>query len=325
MDAAYVGIDHDGALLSCVSVVDGVVEESFSTHVAIEVSGANPPNIAVFETGQRRFRTRDEDGLREFAATPAEDAAVHRVRTLQALVDRPALATGRPLKVALGLPVRKFFKDLEKGIPDTEYQRHWLSEQEIAVVREPVPAAVNVVTRNVASRGIAAYFDWTRDDLGQARSDRSRMVTAVLDVGSRDTSLLTFNGDQLKTEQSTVLSIGYLPLLEGLNARLQRDFGVPSVRTRALLSILMEGRFHVRGEPHDAMPLLADSARQLAGDLLEVMTGLSVNAEDVVVVGPAANVIATSLLERSFDVQVPESPAFANARGMTKFLRGAAA
>lgn len=324
-DVAYVGLDHDGVLSSCASVVDGAWDEAFSTHVVIEISGVNPPGAVVFETAQRRFRTREEGALGAFVSAPPDDAAVHRVRCLQALIDRPSLAGGRPLKVALGLPVQRFFKDLGNGTPNTDYQRHWLSEQEIAVIREPVPAPVNVVARNVASRGIAAYFDWTRDDAGQLRQERSAQVTTVLDVGARDTAILTFTGDRLETERSTLLPRGYLSVLEHLDEALQRQCGVASVRARVLLSILMEGRFHRQGEPHDAMPLLSEGGRSIVDALRAGLEQVDAVAGSTVVVGPAAAVISAGLQANGFDVQVPERPAFANARGMAKFLRGGGA
>ena len=323
-DAAYVGLDHDGALVCCASVVDGVWDESFSLHVAVEINGSTPVSAPVFETAQRRFRTREYDGVKSLARSGGEDVAAERVQALQGLIDHPALATGRPVKVALGLPVQRFFKDLQSGTPDIEFQRRWLAEQEIAVIREPVPSPVNVVSRNVASRGIAAYFDWTRDQAGQLRTDRSAQEITIVDVGAIDTTVLVFTGDQLKTEQSVRIPLGYLGVLEGADDIVSDCFDVPPVRLRVLLAILMEGRLHHQGVRHDAMPLLRMAAEELT-DAVREQLALTRASGVTVVVGPAAGVLAAGLSEAGCQVEVAPNPMFANARGMTKFLRGAAA
>lgn len=321
---AFVGLDQDGALLFCASMVEGAWEESVSTHAVVEIEGVNPPGALVFETARRRFRMREEDTLKRLAASVIDDPVAYRVRTMQALLDRQSAFGNQPLKMALGLPVDRFFLDLAAGTPDVEFQRQWLAEQEIAVTREPVPATVNVVVRNVASRGIAAYFDWTRDEEGQPGRHHAAGVVTVLDVGVRDTAVLTFDKqDRLQTDQSRVLPCGYLTLLEALDQALQREHGVSSVRSRVLLSILLAGQYHLQRQPHDASALLRAGSEALAGHLLSVMKTMDVHAHDVVVAGPAALPIAAALRVGQVRAHAPDRPAFANARGMAKFVRAA--
>lgn len=322
---AYVGVDQDGGLLSCAALVDGVWQESFATHAAIEVSGGVPANTIVFETDQRRFRIREEDVLPSFSSMVVDDPAVHRVRVLQALLDSPLLAEGRPLKVALGIPAQRFFQDLGAGLPDAQFQEEWLLAQEVAVMREPAPSAVNVVSRTVASRGIAAYFDWTRDDVGQVREERQHAVTTVLDVGARDTAVLTFEGDTIRTDQSGFIPLGYLSVLAYAEVVFQHQYAVPYVRTRALFSILFQGQYRHRGETLDAIPMLVEGAEDLVVQLLAALQRFGVEEDALVVVGPAADVVVAGLHNHGRAARRPDSPAFANARGMAKFLRGGGA
>lgn len=325
-DGANVGIDIDGKVWCCATLAEGVWSLGLGVHAVEEVREAGPsPGSVVYETASRRFRVLEVGAVQHLASGPDDDAAAHRIRNLVALLGRQELFDGRPVQVASALPFDRVFTELIEGRLDEDRLRQWMTQLEVQVVREPVQGEANVIRRDVALRGIAAHYDWTRDDAGCQREDRMAPATMLLDVGIRETTVVTSDArHDLVPAQCAVLPVGYLPLLLRLDQALQECHEVPPVRAASLMAMMGEGCYRARGETWDAAPLLREVACRLAEQLGQGLTPLGIPAVGVVVTGVAAIPLAAALRDLGVSTQVPDQPAYANARGMAKYLREAA-
>lgn len=320
---AYVGIDHDGPLLNYACFADGAWEYRCLAQVVEEIHEANPVGIQIYETGARRFRVHGIDAVAHLSDRAEDDVAVRRVRNLTSLLDHPGLGDGRPVQVASSLAFDRVF--LPDGGFDENFLRSQIDELEAAVVREPSPVAINVVRRDVALRGLAAYFDWSRDEAGKPRpGEPLQAPVTILDVGIHATTVVTCGAENNVIQgKSGVVGGGYLPLLKALEEQMRSLHGVPSIRLSTLLKCMDHGHYRMRGDTWKLEPLLKDAAGELAGNLLASAKLKSRSAGAVVVTGAAARPLADAMARAGVEVQVPEHPGFANSRGMAKYLREA--
>lgn len=311
---AVFAADADAAFLACVSCVNGIWHYSLDLVEAVEVLAEDPPGRTVYETERRRFVIRPTDGLDGLAAATGSEAGL-RVRVTDALLQHVQVPGGYPVRMGITTP----YAEGPAG------QERMTAAMEAPVLRSPSPASLHVVGREAISRGVGAYLDWTLDDAGETIADRLRDNTVVVDVGLHETTIVVVSreaGGQpaLVEAHSTTLRVGYLPLLTQLEQGLRVAHGSASVRATVLHSILMTECYRFRGVAHDVSECLEEAGSELSSALQDALRSRLDASTELVVTGPAANLVARLLSTAELSPKVPVAPGYANARGLAKAL-----
>lgn len=312
-EVAYAAVDDGTALAKCIT------SEGFAGAFPDPVAnGFVDPRGLDYETGGKRFVVGDGIFAQPRQSRWADDA--NRVVVSHAL--HRAGLSGRKLALATGLPFVVFYR--EDGSVD-EVAR----QAKLESLRQPVrhldgAESPEVVSHLVLSQGVSAWFDHVFDDAGVSRVgvDASAPI-AVIDVGASTTECVVVPGPgRVDLSASASLPIGladvWLRVLRGLAERFQ----VGDIPRWSLDRMTRARVVRFRGEAHVIGDIVDASARAVAEEISARLSHcIGGGLADIVLVGGGADLLRGQLSLQYPNIRVPVEPAYANARGMLKFLR----
>lgn len=251
-------------------------------------------------------------------------SALNRVLVHHAL--RVAGLGGKRVQIATGLPVSYFY--LNNGVPNEE-----LIKAKEANLQKPVicgsPLA-SIVKNVVTTEAIAAYFDQIMDLEGRPTElfhQISDLSLGIIDIGGKTTDcavILPGKGAQVDVNRSGSNDVGVLMLNDAVKSKLKQQFDLDNIPERMVESAIREGKVSIAGARQDVEKMVLQEKECLAEKIMSVVRtriGSGKDLDFVLFVGGGAVVMKDQISTHFPHIRFPESPEFANARGMLKIAK----
>jgi plasmid segregation protein ParM len=228
--------------------------------------------------------------------------------------------------------------DAVSGLPVSGYYRNTGALRREAIddkrenLLEPVcplsgmPAA-EIVYHEIIPEALAAWYDYViSDERGEARLDQARVAlpVAVVDIGGRTTDTVVVRGQAILHGSSGSIPFGLLDVEQSVADALQERFDLEMVADRMVHRALKHRRLRLYGQEHDVShEVLAAKAELVERLYAETrrQLGRAAELDQVLFVGGGTVALADHMTDWFPNQVIADQPAFANARGMLKYLR----
>lgn len=320
-----VGLD-DGYAFTKVALPDGrlIAIPSRARIGRANVTWLNGSKQRVFEyeTDDTLFAVGDIDGEpTHFDGYPF--SGLNRAIVQHALHE--ADLAGQSVHAVSGLPVSSFY--LKDGSQRTEVvgrKRNSL-KQTVQPIDGRLPAAI--AFHEVIPEALAAWYDHviTEGSGGvQLEPERLSMPVAVIDIGGRTTDFVVVAEQAVRHNGSGSLRCGLLDLKRQVGESIRDRFDLEEMSERATDDAVRTGSVRMFGKTHDVAELVRASRHQLVERLhaeTQRQLGRGAELEQILFVGGGAVALANDIQHWFPNQRIAPHPAFANARGMLKYLR----
>ena len=232
---------------------------------------------------------------------------------------------GKTLHAVSGLPVSAFY--LRDGS-----QRHKTLAQKRDSLKQAVQPidgrlAAGIAFHEVIPEALAAWYDTViLEREGEAVIDEARLAvpTAIVDIGGRTTDFVVVKDQAIIHGSSGSLACGMLDVKQLVAIGIQERFDLETLGEQLISQAVENQVVRLHGKDYDIAPLVK-SAKQQVVERIQAETrrqlGLGVELDRILFVGGGAVTLADAIANWFPNQAIAEHPAFANARGMLKYLR----
>lgn len=232
---------------------------------------------------------------------------------------------GSSLDAVSGLPVSSYYR----GSGQLRREAIQDKRENLLVAVRPLSgiAAAEIVYHEVIPEALAAWYDDViAEHDGDARIDQDRVLrpVAVVDIGGRTTDTVVVRDQGILHASSGSFPFGLLDAREGLADALQERFDLEFVPERLLDAAMQHRRLRLYGRDHDVGHEVAAAKQELVERLYAEcrrQLGRGLELDRVLFVGGGAVALADHISDWFPNQAIASEPAFANARGMLKYLR----
>jgi plasmid segregation protein ParM len=325
MTPASIGLD-DGYAYTKVALADGRL-------VAIPSRArVGRANVTWLDTAERRIGEYETEATL-YAVGEVDGEPTHfegypfsglNRAIVQHALQQAGLA-GHSVHAVSGLPVSAFYLKDGSRRSDTLERKRASLKQPVAPIDGRLPAAI--AFHDVIPEALAAWYDHVIDDAdGRARLDpeRLRAPVAVVDIGGRTTDVAVVADQAVRHEASGSLRCGMLDVKQQVAEGIRARFALETVSERAVEQAVASGRLRLFGQDQDVADLVTAARHQVLERLFAEtrrQLGLGAELDRVLFVGGGAVALAEAIRDWFPNQALAEHPAFANARGMLKYLR----
>jgi plasmid segregation protein ParM len=323
--AIKVGID-DGFAYTKLALPDGrlLATPSRAQIGRSKVSWINQAERRIFEyeTDGTVYSVGDVDA----AATRFEGfscSGMNRAIVQHAL--QQAELGGRDVDAVSGLPVSAFYRN------SGTKRLSAISEKQNNLLLPVQPGGdalpVDIVFHQVIPEALAAWYDHVIvEKNGEARLDQERVSVpiAVVDIGGRTTDTVVVRDQGILHESSGSFQFGLLDVQQALAEALQERFDLEFVTDRLLTHAVQHQVVRLFGRDHDVTAELGAAKQELVEHLYAEtrrQLGRAIELDQVLFVGGGTVALANHIVDWFPNQLIVEQPAFANARGMLKYLQ----
>lgn len=320
-----IGLD-DGYAFTKVALVDGrlIAVPSRARIGRSKVTWLNGAEQRVFEyeTEDTRFAVGEVDGEpTHFDGYPF--SGLNRAIVQHALQE--AGLAGQSVHAVSGLPVSSFYlKDGDQRLELIERKRTSL-KQTAQPIDGRLPAAI--AFHEVIPEALAAWYDHVIAEANggvQLESERLSVPVAVIDIGGRTTDFVVVADQAVRHDSSGSLRCGLLDLKRQVAGAIRAKFDLEELSERATDEAVSSGRIRLFGKAHDVAAVVRESRHELIARLYtetQRQLGRGAELERILFVGGGAVALAEDIRDWFPNQTISPHPAFANARGMLKYLR----
>jgi plasmid segregation protein ParM len=278
--------------------------------------------IAEYQTDATRYAAGEVDGEPTyFDGYPF--SGLNRVIVQHGM--QQARLGGHSVLAVSGLPVSAFYR--KDGSQRTE-----TVEQKRASLKKPVEPidgrlAASIAFHEVIPEALAAWYDHViTDSNGQVTLAEERLGApiAVVDIGGRTTDYVVVADQAVVHDASGSLRCGLLDVKRQVGEGIRARFDLEVLGERLVEQAVQTGRVRLFGQDQDCSPLVREAQQQLIERLhaeTRRQLGLGAELDRVLFVGGGAVALAEHIRDWFPNQALAEHPAFANARGMLKYLR----
>ena len=324
-NAIQVGID-DGYAYTKLALPDGrlLATPSRAQIGRSTVSWLNQAERRIFEyqTDETTYSVGDVDA----ASTRFEGYAcsgMNRAIVQHAL--HQAGLEGADVEAVSGLPVSAFYRN------DGARRTSAISDKRQNLLQPVRPSgqalAVDIVFHEVIPEALAAWYDYVIvGKNGEAQLDQRRVSVpiAVVDIGGRTTDTVVVRDQGVLHQSSGSYEFGLLNVKQSLADALQARFDLEVVGDRLLTHAVQHKIVRLYGRDHDISTEVAAAKHELVERLYAEtrrQLGRAIELDKVLFVGGGAVALADHISDWFPNQVIAEQPAFANARGMLKYLQ----
>ena len=325
VSAIQVGID-DGYAYTKLALPDGrlLATPSRAQIGRSKVSWINQAERRIFEyqTDGSTYSVGDVDA----ASTRFEGYACSGLnRAIVQHAMQQAGLEGCDIEAVSGLPVSAFYRSSgdRRGGAIAEKRHNLL--QAVQPRGEALPA--DIVFHQVIPEALAAWYDYVIvEKNGEARLDQTRVSVpiAVVDIGGRTTDTVVVRDQGILHQSSGSYRFGLLNVKQALAEALQARFDLEVVGDRLLTHAVQHKVVRLYGRDHDISAEVAAAKHELVERLYAEtrrQLGRAIELDKVLFVGGGAVALADHITDWFPNQLITEQPAFANARGMLKYLQ----
>jgi plasmid segregation protein ParM len=232
---------------------------------------------------------------------------------------------GQSVHAVSGLPVGSFYlKDGDQRLELIERKRASLKQAVQPIDGRP-PAAI--AFHEVIPEALAAWYDHiiSEADGGvQLEAERLVVPVAVIDIGGRTTDFVVVADQAVRHDSSGSLRCGLLDLRRQVASAIRAKFDLDELSERATEDAVRTGSVRLFGKTHPVAELVSDARREIVQRLhaeTQRQLGRGAELERILFVGGGAVALAEDIRDWFPNQAIAPHPAFANARGMLKYLR----
>jgi len=224
-----------------------------------------------------------------------------------------------------GLPVASYYHKNGSRRDALLDQKRASLKRAVHPIDGRLPAAI--AFHEVIPEALAAWYDQViteSDDGVQLASERLDAPVAIVDIGGRTTDVVVVAGQAVQHTASGSVRCGLLDVKREVADGIRARFDLEVVSERCADQAVHHGRVRLFGEDHDVTELITRAQRQVIERLhaeTQRQLGQGAELERVVFVGGGSVALADAIREWFPNQAMAEHPAFANARGMLKYLR----
>ena len=232
---------------------------------------------------------------------------------------------GHSVHVVSGLPVGSFYLKDGSRREETLTKKRDSLKRTVRPIDGRLPAAI--AFHEVIPEALAAWYDHviTESDNGvQLESERLHAPVAVVDIGGRTTDYVVVANQAVLHGSSGSLRCGLLDVKREVAEGIRGRFDMEVVRDRAVEEAVQRGSVRLFGKDHDVSDLVNTAQRQIVERLhaeTQRQLGRGAELERILFVGGGTVAFAAQIRDWFPNQAVADHPAFANARGMLKYLR----
>jgi len=332
MSVALVGLD-DGYAYTKVALADGRL---FTVPSRARRGAAGVTWIR--EQEQRIFEYESEGTVYSVGAVDGEptlfdeypNSALNRVIVQHAL--QQAGLSGRSIHLVSGLPVAAFYRNdgqRRQEAIDQKRDSLKLTVEPLRGNRIPRRSVVktSVAFHEVIPEALAAWYDHvivTQDDGVTLDGDRLNAPIAIVDIGGRTTDYVVVQGQGIVHGSTGSLNRGMLAVKSRVADLIQEAFDLNGLGEQSIARAVDSQRLRLHGKDHDISAMVVAAKRELV-ELLYAETrrklGLGVELDRVLFVGGGSAALAADIANWFPNQTIADHAAFANARGMLKYLQ----
>ena len=297
------------------AIVTHVVPSRIAEQAKVDINGYSESAYFTEEGGEYTVNGDFDDIIRtnipSYQTSEANRALVHE--TL-----RQSGFGGRPVRVAVTLPMNQFFSKVQ-GAP--------INQKLIASKKRNVLGGIKsaaghqlaeIIDCKVYPEGIPALFDTIRNDDGSLKQGfEEGMKILVVDIGgtTTDVSVVTPNGT---IESYDSFSTGVLTVVERFAELAAPEFGLKRIPRALAEEAVKSGRL----KNMNVSELIQRASRNVMQTILrelEAMVSTPSLLDKILIVGGGAVLMGRELAEAmGVDVVIPEQPDMAISRGIYK-------
>jgi plasmid segregation protein ParM len=232
---------------------------------------------------------------------------------------------GRTVHAVSGLPVSTFYRNRGEPRPDTIARKRDSLKQSVCPLSTALPAGI--AFHEVIPEALAAWYDHViveRD--GKALLDETRVAVplAIVDIGGRTTDYVVVKDQGILHAMSGSLQCGMLDVKQAVENGIQERFDLETLGEQTVAHAVEHGVVRLHGKEY-GVSALVEAAKQEVVERVHAETrrqlGLGVELDRVLFVGGGAVALADHIANWFPHQAIADHPAFANARGMLKYLR----
>lgn len=245
-------------------------------------------------------------------------SALNRVLVHHAL--RKAGLGGMRVCIATGLPPGNYYRGdgLNQRLISGK-QRNLLARISTGD-REPV---ATIIDHHVFSEAASGLVDYCVGLKGETLHEVTEPI-AVVDIGGRTTDCLTIlpPGNQVDQTRSGTANMGVLDVMDVVRAHLCDAFDLEEVSDQRIDQAIRTGSVQLFGKSQSVRAAVDNAIREVSEKILRYVQTRFTNAaevETIIFVGGGAELMR-AVIEEFPQAHVPETPQFANARGMLKYM-----
>jgi plasmid segregation protein ParM len=280
------------------------------------------PKVFEYETDGTRYAVGEVDGEpTHFDGYPA--SGLNRAIVQHALLE--AGLAGRSVHAISGLPVGSYYlKDGSRRAEAIEGKRKSLLR---TVTPQDRRLPASVAFHEVIPEALAAWYDHViEEDDGDARlvDERLAAPVAVVDIGGRTTDFVVVADQAVRHGASGSLRCGLLDVQRQVGEGIRARHDLDELSDRAIHAAIETGAVRLFGKPHDVADLVREARHHLLERLhaeTQRQLGRGAELERVLFVGGGSVALAEGIRDWFPNQVIAPHPAFANARGMLKYLR----
>ena len=232
---------------------------------------------------------------------------------------------GQSLHAVSGLPVSAFYLQDGNQRHKTLEKKRMSLKQSVQPIDGRLPAGI--AFHEVIPEALAAWYDDVIvEQKGGAALDEDRLAvpTAIVDIGGRTTDFVVVKDQGVIHGSSGSLQCGMLDVKQQVANGIQERFDLETLGEQLVTRAVEKQIVRLHGKDYDIAPLVK-SAKQQVVERIHAETrrqlGLGVELDRILFVGGGTVALAEDIANWFPNQVIAEHPAFANDRGMLKYLR----
>lgn len=240
--------------------------------------------------------------------------------------------SGRSVHMITGLPVSAFYSnDGQKRNKAIKRKRENLKLTVDPVpphsVSQHRPVKASIAFHDVIPEALAAWYDHVitlEDDGVTLDADRLNAPIAIIDIGGRTTDYVVVQDQGIVHGSSGSLNRGMLNVKIRVANQIQTQFDINELGEQSIARAVETGCLRLHGKDHDVSTMVADAKRELVERLYTETRrklGLGAELDRVLFVGGGSAALASDITDWFPNQTIADHAAFANARGMLKYLQ----
>ena len=232
---------------------------------------------------------------------------------------------GQTMHAVSGLPVSSFYRNNGEQRHDAINRKR----ESLKTAVQPLPDGlpVGIAFHGVIPEALAAWYDYViqeKNDVVTLDKDRVSEPVAIIDIGGRTTDYVVVKEQGILHGSSGSLQCGMLNVKQRLADGIQARIDFETLSEQLVSHAVEQNTVRLQGNDHDVKDLVEAAKREVVEQIFAEtrrQLGLGVELDRVLFVGGGAVALAEHIADWFPHQAIAEYPAFANARGMLKYLR----
>lgn len=233
--------------------------------------------------------------------------------------------TGKTIHAVSGLPVSTFYRASGQLRQEIIARKRDSLKQAARPLSDALPAGI--AFHEVIPEALAAWYDHVIVETGDGvtlGAERVAVPIAVVDIGGRTTDYVVVKDQGILHGSSGSLQCGMLNVKQRVANGIEARFDLENLSEQLVSQAVEKGVVRLQGKDHDVADLVEAAKREVVERIhaeTRRQLGLGVELDRVLFIGGGTVALAGHIADWFPHQSIAEHPAFANARGMLKYLR----